>query len=114
MVLDDEVGEGGREAGLDGERPGAGRAERGKQAADTAGRAVLIRAGHRRPRPSPASIGERRPAAAGGLIWVLGFFWLGLVLWLVTRGRGLLLRARSEAAALGRTEDPGDYCNPFV
>jgi hypothetical protein len=41
MVLDDEVGEGGGEAGLDGERR--------EQAAETSGRAVLIRAGHRRP-----------------------------------------------------------------
>jgi hypothetical protein len=84
MVLDDEVGEGGGEAGLDGEGPGAGGAERGEEAAEAAGWAFLRRAGHRRPRPSPASIGGRRRAGrgrAGGEIeggrggggWVLGF-----------------------------------------
>jgi hypothetical protein len=54
MVLDDE---GGGEAGLDGEGPGAGGAERGEEAADAAGGAVLRRAGHRWPRSSPAGIG---------------------------------------------------------
>jgi hypothetical protein len=49
MVLDDEVGEGGGEAGLDGERR--------EQAAETARPAVLIRAWHRRPRSSLAGIG---------------------------------------------------------
>jgi hypothetical protein len=66
MVLDDEVGEGGGEAGLDGEGPGAGGAERGEEAAEAAGGAVLRRAGHRRPRPSPASIGGRRRAGRRG------------------------------------------------
>lgn len=74
MVLDDEVGEGGGEAGLDGKRPGAGGAERGEEAAKAAGGVVLRQAGHRRPRPSPASIGGRRGRLIGrGGEGVLGF-----------------------------------------
>ena len=74
MVLDDEVGEGGGEAGLDGEGPGAGGAERGEEAAKAVGRAVLRRAGHRRPRPSPGSIGGRSAGArAGGRLIGRGF-----------------------------------------
>ena len=59
MVLDDEVGEGGREAGLDGERPRAGRrAEGGEEAAQAAaGGGALQRAGGWHRRPTPASIG---------------------------------------------------------
>jgi hypothetical protein len=41
MVLDDEVGERGGKAGLDGEGPGAGGAERGEEADKTAGWAFL-------------------------------------------------------------------------
>ena len=80
MVLDDKVGEGGGEAGLDGEGPGAGGAERGEEAAEAAGRAFLRRAGHRRPRPSPASIGGRRRAGRGAIGRGFLAFWLGLVL----------------------------------
>ena len=59
MVLDDEVGEGGREAGLDGERPRAGRrAEGGEEAAQAAaGGGALRRGGGWHRRPTPASIG---------------------------------------------------------
>jgi hypothetical protein len=60
MVLDDE---GGGEADLDGEGPGAGGAEHGEEAADAARGAVLRRAGHRWSRPSPAGIGFSAVAA---------------------------------------------------
>ena len=59
MVLDDEVGEGGREAGLDGERPRAGRRAEGSEetAQAAAGGGALQRAGGWHRRPTPASIG---------------------------------------------------------
>ena len=85
MVLDDEVGEGGGEAGLDGEGPGAGGAERGEEAAKAVGGAVLRRAGHRRPRPSPGSIGGRSAGArAGGRLF--GAVWCCLLSLVGCRG----------------------------
>ena len=69
MVLDEEVGEGGREAGLDGEGPGARGAERGDQTAEAAGGAVLQQAGHRRPMPAGMDGGRRAGPRRGA--WLL-------------------------------------------
>ena len=100
MVLDDEVGEGGGETGLDGEGPGAGGAERGEEAAKTAGGAVLRRAGHRRPRPSPGSIGGRSAGArAGGRLF--GAVWCCLLSGLVAVGGRVRVRSPSAFGACG-------------
>ena len=108
MVLDDEVGEGGGEAGLDGEGAGAGGTERGEEAAKAAGGAVLRRAGHRRPRPSTESIGGRRGRLIGrGGSWLFGAVWCCLLSGLVAVGGRVRVRSR-RPPLLGRAETVGE------